>query len=153
MPVTLLEFCRKLAKDLLHAKHLVKYTGGDESPRKCKRVNQWLGHGKTVCSTFCAQFCSWKTTARDRYQKYTCSGQNCSQRNRTYCSCDMGYWAVWFALGRITWSTVSKQVEKRISQFRKGIPKKEKALFGSFVLLRDVMFHHQLLVTTKYIEG
>lgn len=93
VPMTLLQFRRKLAKALIHNEH-IQDIDEDTSPRKSKRAKHWIGHEKRSARQHGKSFSArkWILTAKDRYQKYTCRGADCTKRIRTYCSCDIGHW-------------------------------------------------------------
>ena len=88
---TFLQFCRQLARALIHNEFMKSDTA--VGPRKSKRgwthehnIVRAPPHAKNfVCG-------KWRCTAKDKYQKYTCRSVDCKSLIQTCCSCSPGVW-------------------------------------------------------------
>ena len=92
---TLLQFRKLLAKALIDNEHLPPEEELHSPPtRRSKRQRALVGHHKETAPHYAKCFVAgrWDTTAKDRYQRYTCRGDGCSERCRSYCVCAPGKW-------------------------------------------------------------
>ena len=89
----MLQFRKQLAQALIYNEHLPK--DAEVTPeRRSKRQRAIVGHYKQTAPVHAKYFVAgkWDTTAKYKYQKYTCKTPNCSKRVRSYCACAIGHW-------------------------------------------------------------
>ena len=93
--LTMLQLREQLAKALIWNEHLPK-EDVDATPtnRRSKRQRAIVGHYKETAPIHAKAFIAgrWDTTAKDKYQRYTCKVTDCTRRCRTYCVCAPGHW-------------------------------------------------------------
>ena len=90
-PLSQLEFCRKLAKELLALSHTVNTGERNKSKRRSGLVSSICG-----VETAPPYAGSWTGTKWEfltsKYPQHVCRTLGCQKRIRTYCKCMMGNW-------------------------------------------------------------
>ena len=91
---TFLQFRKQLAKALIYNEHLPNEEEVSPERRCSKRQRAIVGHHKETAPLRAKSFVAgrWDTTAKDKYQRYTCKTPDCTVRCRTYCACAPGHW-------------------------------------------------------------
>jgi Transposase IS4 len=87
--LTLLQFRRKLANELLNNPFITRESCCDEATHKSKRARVWLTHNFCTAPNHAKKYVGgrWDCSAKTQYPQYVCNTHGCSARIRTYCLC------------------------------------------------------------------
>jgi Transposase IS4 len=92
--MTMLQFRRCLAKELITNDYDNEEESSDLSPRRSKRKRLLQVHQLEHAPPHAQRFScgKWIRTSKQKYQQYTCKTPGCTKKIRTFCSCEPGFW-------------------------------------------------------------
>ena len=91
--MTLLEFCRRLADELINNReYMEEIKRHNDNQKRAKRGQ--LEHELCLAPPHAKIFVAnrWDCTAKAWYQQYVCRGIGCKKQVRTYCCCSPTQW-------------------------------------------------------------